>query len=69
MLQYVEILVISYAQCNDSWSQQSWAEIVESLLCAGERTGTVSPCHGENCGPAVSESGRLAGIVSWGKGS
>lgn len=70
LLQYVEIPVVSNAECNASWSQEgaSYARIAESQLCAGDITGIASPCHGDSGGPAVSGNGVLAGIVSWGKG-
>ncbi len=71
ILQYVDIPVVSTAQCNASWSQESadWARIVDSQLCAGDGlNGIASPCHGDSGGPAVSENGFLAGIVSWGNG-
>lgn len=35
------------------------------MICAGDGTGTVTPCNGDSGGPLV-VAGRVVGIVSWG---
>lgn len=64
---YVTIPVVNTTTCRLAWAAYG-NEIVDGQLCAGESTGELSPCTGDQGGPAVSEDGELLGIVSWGWG-
>lgn len=63
-LQIVEIPVTDTQNCMALYGLQN-----DSVVCAGTDKGDLSPCHGDSGGPAISDDGFLAGIVSFGTGN
>ena len=67
ILQWVQVPVISNAECN---SVDYPGDITEGMICAGDRTNT-DACQGDSGGPLVVKNGNqfvAIGIVSWGIG-
>ncbi|KAF2888949.1 hypothetical protein ILUMI_17224, partial [Ignelater luminosus] len=62
-LQAVTVPIVDRNECNVSYSGM----ITDRMICAGVPEGGKDSCQGDSGGPLVA-SGKLAGLVSWGKG-
>ncbi|XP_030370622.1 trypsin alpha-like [Scaptodrosophila lebanonensis] len=63
-LQYVDVKIVSQAQCASS-TYSYGSEIKSSMICAA--ASGKDACQGDSGGPLVS-GGKLVGVVSWGYG-
>ncbi|XP_066581977.1 transmembrane protease serine 9-like [Prorops nasuta] len=64
-LQQVLVPVVSHEECNKDYEDKGG--IPEGEICAAYPEGGKDACQGDSGGPMTVE-GRLAGIVSWGRG-
>lgn len=64
LLHIVETPLTNHTQCIAAYEDFDF-HVTENMICAERPKG---PCNGDSGGPAVSDSGYLAGIVSWGNG-
>ncbi|XP_068083830.1 trypsin-1-like [Anabrus simplex] len=62
-LRQVVVPIVSNDDCNVAY----YGGIVNSMLCAGFKSGGKDACQGDSGGPLVADS-KLIGIVSWGYG-
>ena len=66
-LQYVEVPVVTNAECQDAYRSEN---ITDGMLCAGYiGQGGADSCQGDSGGPLVVADGNdlvLTGVVSWG---
>jgi trypsin len=59
----VDVPIVSRQVCSETYG-----EILDSLVCAGEEEGGVDSCQGDSGGPLYDASGIQIGIVSFGIG-
>ncbi|XP_076295409.1 trypsin-1 [Lasioglossum baleicum] len=65
VLQKVSVPMISKDKCDKAYT--TWGGVPVGEICAGFDAGGKDSCQGDSGGPLVVD-GRLAGVVSWGKG-
>ncbi|KAG7200507.1 hypothetical protein KM043_001071 [Ampulex compressa] len=65
VLQTVQVPIVSKEYCNKAY--RSMNGIAKGQICAAIPAGGKDSCQGDSGGP-MSIEGRLAGVVSWGKG-
>ncbi|MBB4688143.1 S1 family peptidase [Amycolatopsis jiangsuensis] len=66
-LQKVTVPVVDNDSCAESYSSSEYSYDKASMFCAGVPEGGKDSCQGDSGGPAYVD-GKVAGIVSWGKG-
>jgi len=62
-LQYVDVPIITNAECNSLYS----GGITDGMICAGFTQGGRDACQGDSGGP-LTAGNQVIGVVSWGQG-
>lgn len=69
-LQEVTMEILDYKECENALGGEGATPLIESNICTGPLTGSLSTCNGDSGGPLVKINNEghktLIGIISWG---